>query len=367
MSPSLKLNHSEIVLRNVPALFSMGDISNFLSGIQVRSDVSGYFVVFHFTESEEARQELFMDVYVELESINGVEIALIRNNETFCSSGSSSKLGLSPPPHDPCPPGRYTATRRDYCVRIEAVRNDEIFCAKNVGIKITAASGALRLPAISVLNALIASSRAVGGPSLLSLVQMPPSLLIRTFPRFFTKLEARLKGDKSKTPCQWTSYFDDTSGSYTDLEHQLDFIFTNVSEQVSGLTSSKSRRGDRYDSSSRAGVSAGAVQHPSSEGEGASLADDLLVILGNLVHVWSSLLCQNGPVLQSARGSNERSRSSSSNSSSSSTSSSSCSSGGGGVKASSQLQDSSLLTSIEVVSRQIQFYHILHNFEIFHC
>ena len=327
-------------------MFSMNDICNFLSGIQLRSQVNGFFVVFHFTEKEEPRQELFMDVYVELESISGVEIALKRNQETFSCSASSSKLGLmtthTQAARDPCcpPPDHYAATRRDYCADIAAVRNEEIFCAKNIGVKICGANPGLRLPAIVILNRLIATPTAGGQASLLAFTQMPPSLLLRNFPQFFTKLEARLKGGGAgvhpQKPSQWASYyFDDTGGSYSTLEDHLDMVFTRVKGKA-GL--GPMNRGRASSGSSGGGGDCD---------EESALADDLLVLLSSLVTLWSSLLCKQMAIGQSPAGGDGAG-------------------GGSAVGAASQDGNRLLMMSMEFIGRQIQFYHILHNFEILH-
>jgi hypothetical protein len=287
----------------------MNDVANFLSGIKLRSYNSGFFVVFLF--DDELPAELLMDVYVELESLDGVEVALKRNHEEFTSSCSRCDLEC-------LPLQGYHTSCRNYRARIETVANDEIFCAKNIGIKIAVASLGVRLPTITILKELLTSEE-LASPVLLSALQVRPALLLRMFPRFFTMFQARVKGDKSKRPIQWIEHFDDTSSSYANLEDRINVITAITVNQVS-------------------------MQHNGSDSDLETLANDLLVIMSNLVQYWSHLLCCNLTSVQDSLAPANRDDS------------------GMGLLTT---KGKRLLACSDLIGRQILFYHILYNSEVF--
>jgi hypothetical protein len=268
----------------------------------------GFFVIFLFQQCQQSlQQELYMDVYVELESVNGVDIAMIRNNETLSfgvADPTSSKIGLS----ISSPMGiNYIATSQIYYANIEAVSNNEIFCAKNIGLKITSFENNLRVPAISLLSTYIMRWNIP-----MSFFQIPPSFILQKFAPFFTKLQGKLKVGTKKTPAQWMSLFDDTLWSYFTTSNHMDFILTqNIQENIS-------------------------LYNTTSEEEKAT---EVLVILSTLVDTWSSLLCRDISISNSVDGNSSDA-----------------------MKNNSVSTNNLLLSSIEFISRQIRFFHLLYNF-----
>ena len=300
------VKYPEIVFRKVPCLFSMQDILNFLSGIQIRSENTGFVVVFLFDESEGSSRELFMDVYVEFASTDGAEIALQRNNEEIVFSGKDICVPFAKSLQDHSLSQEFVASYTQYEARMEALSNSEIFCAKYIGLKICAENKHYRLPAITVLNNCL-TSNPVAVKSLFPFLQLSPQLLINKFPKFFRDLDARIKGNDFKQPRQWLSLFGGPISSNIILEPKL-----------------RSNEMSRY----RAVTAVDG-------GEALLLRNDVVVMLSTLVDVWSHLAFTNESAMDNGTEKKVDSKKSS--------------------------QRNSPHLTLDMITRQIQFYRVVLN------
>ena len=246
-------SHSDIVFRKVPSSVSMNDIRNFLSGIKLLSNLNGYFVIFCFDENEKHMpQELYMDVYVELESFNGVEVALIRNEEPLFCSKPESRVTLH------IGERIYSSTVSSYSANLEYPSNSEILCAKSIGIKLSSKDDNLKQPTIQSLKEMLSEETIPFGFCLAS-----PSLLLKTFRPQFDHFEKVLKSLHTKRPQQWLAhlcgaYVDDPTEALDDLDPVVAPYTPHDLEDIC-------ERNDRND----------------------VLANDLRHLLADLVHWWS--------------------------------------------------------------------------------